>query len=50
MAHFGSKGWLVKQLKDVGIRRHPVELKKLETYKSSILYGLYKKYVMKKLS
>lgn len=48
MAHLGSKGWLVQQLKDVGITHHPVELRKLETYKTSILYGLYEKYVIKK--
>ncbi|BDG47094.1 MULTISPECIES: DUF2639 domain-containing protein [Parageobacillus] len=47
MAYFGSKGWLVQQLKEVGIRRHPVERKKVETYKAAILYGLYQKYVKK---
>jgi hypothetical protein len=45
MAYFGSKGWLVQQLKEAGIRRHPAERKKLETYKTAILYGLYQKYV-----
>jgi hypothetical protein len=47
MAYFGSKGWLVQQLKKAGIRRHPVERKKLETYRTAILYGLYQKYVEK---
>jgi hypothetical protein len=47
MAYFGSKGWLVQQLKEAGIRRHPVERKKLETYRTAILYGLYQKYVAK---
>jgi hypothetical protein len=45
MAYFGSKGWLVQQLKEAGIRRHPAERKKLETYKTAVLYGLYQKYV-----
>ncbi|MCL6585603.1 MAG: YflJ family protein [Anoxybacillus sp.] len=47
MTHVGSKGWLVQQLKEAGIYRHPVERKKLETYKAAILYGLYEKYVKK---
>jgi len=47
VAYFGSKGWLVEQLKKNGIYRHPVERKKLETYKAAILYGLYEKYVKK---
>ncbi|WP_084279258.1 YflJ family protein [Anoxybacteroides tepidamans] len=47
MAYFGSKGWLVQQLKEMGIRRHPVERRKLETYKTSVLYGLYQKYIRK---
>lgn len=45
--YVGSKGWMVQQLKEAGIRRHPVERKKLETYKATILYGLYQKYVVK---
>jgi|GEM_PF-1268431 len=48
MAHFGSKGWLVKQLKDAGVRYHPVERRKLETYRASTLYGLFVKYVKNK--
>ncbi|GGJ66290.1 hypothetical protein GCM10008982_14410 [Anoxybacillus voinovskiensis] len=47
MTPVGSKGWLVEQLKKNGIYRHPVERKKLETYKAVILYGLYEKYVKK---
>ncbi|MFC4183447.1 DUF2639 domain-containing protein [Saccharococcus thermophilus] len=47
MAYFGSKGWLVQQLKEAGIRRHPVERKKLETYRTATLIGLYQKYVKK---
>jgi hypothetical protein len=45
MAYFGSKGWLVQQLKEAGIRYHPVERKKLETYRTATLIGLYQKYV-----
>jgi hypothetical protein len=47
MAHFRSKGWLVKHLKEAGVTRHPIELRKLEIYKASVLYGLYQKYVLK---
>jgi hypothetical protein len=47
MAYFGSKGWLVQQLKEAGIRYHPVERKKVETYRTATLYGLYQKYVKK---
>ncbi|KJE27080.1 UNVERIFIED_ORG: uncharacterized protein DUF2639 [Anoxybacillus amylolyticus] len=47
MAHFGSKGWLVAELKKAGIARHPVGRKKIETYKATELYGLYRKYVQK---
>jgi hypothetical protein len=47
MAHFGSKGWLVKQLKEAGITHHPDERRKLEIYKASVLYRLYRKYVLK---
>ncbi|KXG09366.1 DUF2639 domain-containing protein [Anoxybacillus rupiensis] len=49
MAHFGSKGWLVQQLKDIGIRRHPIGQKKVEAYKASVLYGLYQKYAAKRV-
>jgi hypothetical protein len=47
MAHFGSKGWLVKQLKEAGITHHPDERRKLEIYKASTLFRLYEKYVLK---
>lgn len=33
MAYFGSKGWLVQQLKEAGIRWHPMERKKLKHIK-----------------
>ncbi|MFT4413014.1 DUF2639 domain-containing protein [Fredinandcohnia humi] len=41
MAYPGSKGWYVKVLKENGIYQHPVERKKLETYKTAILRRLY---------
>jgi hypothetical protein len=41
MAYIGSKGWYVAKLKENGIRRHPVERKKLELYKTYILKKLY---------
>ena len=41
MSYPGSKGWYVKQLKEKGIYHHPVERKKLETYKTYILRKLY---------
>jgi hypothetical protein len=41
MAYIGSKGWYVAKLKEQGIRRHPIERKKLELYKTYILRKLY---------
>lgn len=41
MAFKGSKGWYVQQLKQMGITKHPVELKKLELFKTFILRNLY---------
>lgn len=41
MAYPGSKGWYVKQLKERGVHQHPVERKKLETYKTAALRKLY---------
>lgn len=46
MAYPGSKGWYVQQLKTKGINKHPVERKKLETYKTHILRGLYYEIVL----
>ncbi|MDR4889370.1 DUF2639 domain-containing protein [Bacillus sp. HNG] len=48
MAYPGSKGWYVKQLKEKGIHQHPVERKKLETYKTYILRQLYFELVVDK--
>jgi len=41
MAYTYSKGWLIKQLKERGIRKHPIEQKKLELYKTFIVRQLY---------
>ncbi|WP_010676372.1 DUF2639 domain-containing protein [Bacillus timonensis] len=48
MAYPGSKGWYIKQLKEKGILQHPVERKKLETYKTYILRKLYFELVVDK--
>lgn len=48
MAYPGSKGWYVKQLKENGILHHPVDRKKLETYKTAELRRLYFEKVAKK--
>ncbi|UII54441.1 YflJ family protein [Cytobacillus spongiae] len=41
MAYQGSKGWYVKKLKELGISKHPLELKKLESYKTYVLRQIY---------
>jgi hypothetical protein len=41
MAYKHSKGWYISQLKEVGITKHPVELKKLKLYKTYIVRNLY---------
>lgn len=41
MAYTHSKGWYVSQLRDRGISRHPIELKKLKLYKTYIVRNLY---------
>ncbi|GGE75917.1 YflJ family protein [Priestia taiwanensis] len=46
MAFKGSKGWYIQELKKVGITRHPIELRKLETYKTSIIRSIYEKHVV----
>ncbi|WP_453994209.1 DUF2639 domain-containing protein [Bacillus nitroreducens] len=48
MAYPGSKGWYVKALKEKGIYHHPVERKKLETYKTYVLRQLYFDLVVEK--
>lgn len=49
MAYQGSKGWYVKQLKEHGINRHPVDRRKLESYKTSVLRNLYLGVMSKKM-
>lgn len=41
MAYKYSKGWYVMQLKNRGIRYHPVGRKKLELYKTWVVRNLY---------
>ncbi|WP_072136199.1 DUF2639 domain-containing protein [Bacillus kwashiorkori] len=41
MAYKGSKGWYVKELKNMGIKKHPIEQKPLGKYKTYILRKLY---------
>ncbi|TKC19566.1 DUF2639 domain-containing protein [Robertmurraya kyonggiensis] len=48
MAYQGSKGWYVQKLKELGVHYHPVERKKLETYKSYVLRNLYLEIIEKK--
>lgn len=48
MAYTGSKGWYVAKLKELGIRTHPIERKKVELYKTYILRKLYVQQVQAK--
>jgi hypothetical protein len=41
MAYQGSKGWYVQKLKEAGITKHPVELRKIELFKTFVLRNLY---------
>lgn len=41
MAYQGSKGWYIQKLKELGVRYHPVDRRKLELYKAYILRNLY---------
>ncbi|WP_075050805.1 DUF2639 domain-containing protein [Bacillus testis] len=41
MAYKHSKGWYVAQLRERGIKNHPVELKKLQHYRTHVLRNLY---------
>lgn len=41
MAYKGSKGWYIQKLKEAGIKRHPIELRKLELYKTYVVRNLY---------
>ena len=49
MAYTGSKGWYVAKLKENGMRRHPIERRKLELYKTYILKQLYEQHVLAKM-
>ncbi|MDF0729066.1 YflJ family protein [Cytobacillus sp. S13-E01] len=48
MAYHGSKGWYVQQLKLNGVNKHPVDRRKLESYKTSTLRNLYFELITKK--
>lgn len=41
MAYPGSKGWYIKELKRLGISKHPIEQRKLELYKTFIVRNLF---------
>ncbi|MEH7884889.1 DUF2639 domain-containing protein [Bacillus sp. JJ1609] len=41
MAYEGSKGWYIKELKKMGITKHPIEKRKLELYKTFVVRSLY---------
>ncbi|MFS0781558.1 DUF2639 domain-containing protein [Bacillus sp. 1P06AnD] len=41
MAYKHSKGWYVDQLRERGITKHPVELKKLQLYRTYVVRNLY---------
>ncbi|WP_019241821.1 MULTISPECIES: DUF2639 domain-containing protein [Bacillus] len=49
MAYKHSKGWYVSQLRELGITKHPIELKKLKLYKTYIVRHLYFSTVEEKL-
>ncbi|MFD2445684.1 DUF2639 domain-containing protein [Bacillus sp. CGMCC 1.16607] len=48
MAYFGSKGWYVKELKKLGVSKHPVEHRKIELYKTYIIRKIYEQQFIKK--
>lgn len=41
MATVYSKGWFVLELKKAGVRKHPVDQRKLELHKEYVLRNLY---------
>ncbi|MDQ0273707.1 DUF2639 domain-containing protein [Cytobacillus purgationiresistens] len=41
MAYQGSKGWYIAKLKEWGIAKHPIELRKLELYKTYVIRKIY---------
>ncbi|MDQ0217895.1 DUF2639 domain-containing protein [Peribacillus cavernae] len=45
MAHIYSKGWFIRQLRDAGMTRHPIEGRKLKLYKTYVLRNLYAEFI-----
>lgn len=41
MAYQGSKGWYIARLKEEGIFKHPIDLRKLELYKTFEVRKIY---------
>lgn len=41
MAHVGTKGYYIAKLKEKGITKHPVDQRKLESYKTHVVANLY---------
>ncbi|MGA9225523.1 MAG: DUF2639 domain-containing protein [Mesobacillus sp.] len=41
MAYDGSKGWYIKELKKMGLTKHPIDKRKLELYKTFVVRSLY---------
>ncbi|MED4402615.1 YflJ family protein [Metabacillus fastidiosus] len=41
MAYFGTKGWYIKELKALGMTKHPIERRKLELYKTYVVRNFY---------
>lgn len=48
VAYQGSKGWYIQKLKELGVRYHPVDRRKLELYKAYVLRNLYLEMTEKK--
>lgn len=48
MAHYGSKGYYVAELKKAGVLKHPREKKSLKKYNTTELQSLYFNLVEKK--
>lgn len=44
MAYQGSKGWYVKELRKLGVNKHPIDRRNLKLYKTSVVRNLYLKY------
>ncbi len=48
MAYQGSKGWYIAKLKEFGVNRHPIELRKLELYKTYEVRKIYQQVLANK--